>query len=174
MVGLLKDDNYHTKTLPHEALVNINPKDMNITTINKAWSNPKTTNEAAFFVIASRFGSLNVVTKYADTKIKNPKVFVKLVTDKKDPSNVYFQLYKIGVKTIPESFKPPKTMTKEMMYFNTPKSENIPVIEAVFSGDTNLQDLLLWRRDVGNFLDSIIQMLYVDKLCEEPEKYVNP
>lgn len=171
---MLKDDNYHTKTLPHNALVNIDSKHMNMAAINRAWSNPKTTNEAAFFVIASRFGALNVVTKYADTKREGVKVFVNLVASKKDPTDVYFQLKKIGARNAPESFVPPKAMRTAMMYFNTPQSENIPVMEAVFSGDVDIQNLMAWRRDVGNFLAPMIRMLNTDILCAEPEKYENP
>lgn len=123
---------------------------MRVNTINRAWSNPKTTNEAAFFVIASRFGNLQELKGKKSTGIPSD-VTVRLVADSKVPGDVYFKMVRMNENFQTVEFKPTKSMTRFMMYYRTPRGENVGVINALLTGDVNQQDLSLWVRDTSEF-----------------------
>lgn len=178
VIKLIKEDSkfefrqWRKKKKRHKLDISINKWDNKIETIREAWHNPKTTTAARFYILASRFGSVdNIARQIPGLKTNHNVLFVSLVNSK--ANGKYFRLERLDREDKfgnPLVFKPNKQMEVTMKYYQPPAPVNPQLLQSVRLGDVRQQNLDLFMEEVCSFILAMTDMIATCKLIHDPKK----
>lgn len=150
------------------------PEYKTIGKIRAALMNPRTSAEAAFIALATRFESPHNFNQLLRKHKKDGrKLYVRMIHSRK--YGTYFKLEYETLSGDRKAYTPNKQMKDTMKHYRPKAPKNPALLESMRGSNIKAQNVNLWKGEVCNYLVSLTDMITTSIMLHDPaNKYGSP